>query len=402
MMRSVLVVAVFLAGCTGAGSAADSGTGPTWYEDVLPITQKQCANCHAVGGIAPFPLETYEQAKALATMMKSAVTERRMPPWMPSGDCGGTFRDERRLTQAEIDVIAAWADSGAREGDASKAPPAPAPLGVLPRIDATVAMPEAYTPTRSLSDDYRCFLIDPGLTSTKQLTGYDILPGNRAVVHHVIMYLVDKANAERADREAAGPGWTCFGASGVRGDGPAVGAWAPGSPSVIFPAGTGITLEAGKAFAMQVHYNTAGGTGSDLTTVKLMYATSPVTGAYLLPVVDDDFSIPPGATGYSHSKDFENTLPINVRIWGLLPHMHTKGARITLTAGPNSTDTCLVDVPRWDFRWQQQYYRPTAFELKPSEKFRINCSWNNPTSRTITWGEGTDDEMCFAYVYATP
>jgi len=405
MRVSALCALVCAAACGSPGVTKSDGglvftTPPTWNKHVLAITQKQCVNCHSTGGIGSFPLETYAQAKPFAAAMKAATSERRMPPWMPDPACGGPFRDERRLTQDEIDTLAAWADMGAVEGNPADAPPAPTPLGQLERVDSSVSMPEAYTPDRTLNDDYRCFLVDPKLTSSKQLVGYDISPGNRALVHHVILYLVEKADAEAADKLDAKAGWTCFGGPNIKSGG-AVGAWAPGSPAVSFPAGTGISMAAGKVLAMQVHYNNAGGPGTDLTSVKLMYATTPVSGAMLLPTANDDFAIPPNAQNYTHAKNFKNPLKLPLKVWGLLPHMHTKGQRITMTATGSSGDTCLVDIPKWDFHWQQQYFRPTAYTFKADEEMRLSCTWTNPTSRTVTWGEGTDDEMCFAYVYVT-
>lgn len=407
MMR-LLAAAWVLAGVTACGTAgikADGGStwagdAPTWYKNVLPITQSQCANCHTAGGIGSFSLDSYATAKPMAQAMKAAAVEKRMPPWMPSAECGGPFRDERRLTQDEIDTIAAWADLGALEGNVADAPPTATPRGQLAHVDTTVEMTEPYTPNKSIGDDYRCFLIDPKLTSNKQLTGYDITPGNRAVVHHVILYLVNKADAEAADAREAGPGWTCFGSAGIDSSG-AVGAWAPGGPAVTFPSGTGISMGAGKVLAMQVHYNTSAGTGPDSTSVKFQYATSNVTDAYLLPLVNADFVIPPNSTEYTSSKNFPNSVGLPIKIWGLLPHMHTKGQRITMTMTGSGTDTCLVDIPKWDFHWQLQYFRPTPYVMTKAESVRLSCTWANPTSNTITWGESTSDEMCFAYVYAT-
>lgn len=399
-MRIFLAMIAGVAMSCGTGShKTDGGFTVTWHKDVLPITQRQCVNCHSQGGLAPFSLETYADAQPVAYAMKGAVADRRMPPWMPDVSCGGPFRDERRLTQEEIDTIGAWADTGAHEGNPADAPSTPTVRGQLERVDATAAMRVAYEPNHALSDDYRCFVVDPGLTRSQQLIGYDISPGNRAVVHHVILYIVDQADAQAADVLDATPGWACFGGPNVKTSG-AAGAWTPGSPAVIFPPGTGITLPAGKVFAMQVHYNTAGGVGADLTSIKLMYATAPVTGATLLPIVDRDFAIPPNAQSYTHAKSFANPLGLPIKVWGLLPHMHTKGQRITITVD-SEPETCLIDIPRWDFHWQQQYFRPTPYTMKGTEAIRISCTWSNPTARTITWGEGTDDEMCFAYVYAT-
>jgi hypothetical protein len=152
-------------GCAANGTGGGSAVMPTtfWYKDVLPITQVRCANCHQAGGIGPFPLQTYAQAKPMAAAMKVAVVAKRMPPWMPDTSCGGPFVDDRSLTQAQIDTISKWVDEGAAEGNPADAPAAPGPVGQLPRIDSTLTMTEPYTPSSTQTDDYRCFLVDPAL-----------------------------------------------------------------------------------------------------------------------------------------------------------------------------------------------------------------------------------------------
>lgn len=389
-------------GGAGGGSGGGSATSPTWWKDVRPIAQERCQTCHTAGGIAPFALETYAQAQAMAAAMADATTNKRMPPWMPDPNCGGPFVGERRLTQAQIDTIAAWNAAGAPEGNPADAPPTPdAGIVGLPRVDATYTMPQAYTPSSTLTDDYRCFVIDPQLSSNRHVTGYDILPGVRAEVHHVIIYVVDRATAQAEDAKDTTPGWQCFGGAGIDTTG-ALGAWAPGSSAVIYPSGTGIRLMPSQVLAMQVHYNTSGGTRvPDQTAVKVMYAPSgsSVTDAYLLPLVASGFTIPPNSTGYSYQRAFPNQYVIPIKVWGLLPHMHTLGKRITITGANN---TCLVDIPKWDFHWQQQYFRPQPHTVPAGQNLTLSCSWDNPTNATVRWGEGTSDEMCFAFVYATP
>lgn len=371
-----------------------------WYKDVLPITQVRCAGCHRTGGIGPFSLESYATAKPMAMSMKSATASRRMPPWMPSANCGTPFRDDRSLTQAQIDTIGRWADEGAPEGNPADAPPPPGPVGQLPRVDSTLTMTEPYTPSTARDDDYRCFFIDPALTANRSVTGFDVQPGFSDEVHHVIIYIVDRNAARTKDAAEAGPGWTCFGDSGLQSPGP-IGAWAPGTGAVTYPAGTGIQLTSSQALAMQIHYNnTIAPRRADQTSVRLMYTAQGqnVTQAYLLPLVADGFAIPPGATDYTYTRSFPNPARLNIRLWGFLPHMHTLGKRIVLN-GPS--DACLVEIPKWDFHWQQQYFRPEPFNLAGNGSVSITCSWDNPTTRTIRWGEGTTDEMCFAYLYAT-
>lgn len=383
-------------GTGGAGGGSAAVTGPTWYKDVLPITQVSCNGCHVAGGIAPFALDTYEAARLKAPLMADAVTHKRMPPWLASQECGGPFVGDRSLTAEQIAVINQWFQAGALEGNPADAP---APVGaaeMLAKVDLSLQMTQAYTPT--LKDDYRCFIVDPQLAQEQVVTGYDVIPGSKAVVHHVIMYLVPRAAAQAKDAEDTTPGWECFGGANVNTEG-TLGAWAPGGAAVRFPAGTGIRVGTGQVLAMQVHYNTENAVQADQTSVKLMYGTGTERSAYLLPLVADNFAIPANGVNYAHSEDFPNNFGFGINVWGFLPHMHTKGKKISLTAG--TANDCLVDIPRWDFHWQTQYFRKTAYNLPRGASVHLNCTWDNPTASVVRWGEGTSDEMCFAFIYAT-
>lgn len=393
------LLAVFSPACGGNLFSPDGGgnaNAPTWYKDVLPITQVSCAGCHVTGGIGPFSLDSYEAARPMAAAMANAVENKRMPPWPASATCGGPFVGDRSLTQAQIDTISQWAQGGALEGNKADAPPPAAAAEQLPKIDATLPMPQAYTPT--LKDDYRCFIVDPMLAGEKVVTGYDIVPGSKKVVHHVIMYIVPRAAALARDAAEAAPGWQCFGGADVDTVG-TLGAWAPGGAAVQFPANTGIRIGSSHVLAMQVHYNTENGVEADQTQVKLMFGTGTERAAYLLPLVADNFSIPPRATNFAHSEGFPNNFGFAINLWGFLPHMHTLGKKISITGG--AADECLVDIPRWDFHWQTQYFRKTAFNVPAGGQLKLNCTWDNTTASTVRWGEGTSDEMCFAFIYAT-
>jgi hypothetical protein len=388
------------ANCTGVCDADNHcGFPPTYYKDVLPITQASCNGCHTTGGIAPFALDSYEGAKAKAPLMADATQQRRMPPWKANKDCGGTFVGDRTLTQPQIDTIQNWFLAGSPEGKATDAPaPIDASAEQLERVDFTATMSAPYTPT--LKDDYRCFIIDPGLTSAKMVTGYNIKPGSSKVVHHVILYIVDKNAAQTEDAKDATPGWQCFGGANVDTNG-ALGAWAPGGAAIHFPKNTGISMPAGKVLAMQVHYNTDNGVEADQSTFELMYlnGTTPLDfhEAYLIPLVADNFNIPAKSVGYEHHESYSNPVGLPIKVWGLLPHMHTRGKHINM----KSDSECLVDVPDWDFHWQTQYFRPKPYEMGENDHVTMSCTWDNPDDRNITWGEGTSDEMCFAFVYAT-
>jgi hypothetical protein len=389
-------LALTLAACGSSTSGTDASVGPTYYKDVLPITQVSCNGCHVAGGIAPFALDSYEAAKLKAPLMSDAVTNRRMPPWLASKGCGGPFVGDRTLSDAQISTINDWFHAGAPEGNPADAPAAASAAEQLPQVDLTLQMPQPYTPT--LKDDYRCFTVDPALTQEQVVVGYDITPGAKRVVHHVIMYIVPRAAALAKDAQDTTSGWQCFGGANVDTNG-TLGAWAPGGAAVRFPVNTGIRVKPGEVIAMQVHYNTENAVEADQTSVKLMYGKGTEKSAYLVPIVADQFSIPPNAVDHAHTESFPNTFGFGLKLWGFLPHMHTKGKKISLTGGAN--DECLVDIQRWDFHWQSQYFRRTPYDLPSNASLKINCSWDNPTASSVTWGEGTSDEMCFAFVYAT-
>ena len=386
-------------GSDGGGSdGGGSVSGPTWYRDVLPVVNQNCMSCHVSGGIAPFSLERYEDAATLSGLLADAVEARRMPPWNPAPGCQ-PYKNERRLTDAEIQIFRDWHRAGAPAGDPADAPEeGPPPPPQLDRVDLVIDPGVDYTPNdQGQNDDYRCFMIDPGLTETKYIVGVQVRPGTGYMVHHVLLYSGTRSEAEQLDDGEPGPGWTCFGGPGT-GTPETLAGWAPGSPPTYFPEGTGIALEAGSIIVMQVHYNFDNGPAvPDRTTVALKFADGPVTRARMLPLPYSDFAIPPGATDYTDGTTIP--VPVAATVWGVFPHMHQLGKKLSV----RTTDTCLVDIQNWDFNWQQFFFFdvPGGIRIDAGESLTLECTWDNPTDRTVRWGEGTQDEMCLNYFYTT-
>ena len=375
---------------------------PTWTKDVLPVVQQRCQGCHTAGGVAPFSLETYAQAAPHVAGIASLVESRTMPPWKADDACQ-PMKDSRRLSEAELSVIVAWARGGAPEGDPAQARANPTSLPTLPWVDAELSMAAPYTPSTARPDDYRCFVIDPKFPGERDLIGYDIVPGQRSLVHHVLLYGVSRAEALRLDAAEAGEGYTCFGGPGSDGAlGTVYGAWVPGTSATQYPAGTGITMSTENVIVMQVHYNTShGGEPShaiapDLTSIKLQLAPGRVEkAALILPIADLNFTIPPKTSNYTSTVTFP--FPAGAMLYGVGPHMHTRGRQITV----NADSTCLVNIPSWDFNWQQLYQFQIPLLLKAGSRLRLSCTWDNTGDKAVRWGEGTDDEMCLNYFYLT-
>jgi hypothetical protein len=404
LLMPILMLACERPGGSGGPDAGSGASDLTWYRDVLPIVQGNCQGCHATGGVAPFPLTEYQDAFLRHGDIADAVVTRRMPPWLADENCV-PLKNSRRLSSADVDVITRWSAAGAPAGDPADAPPALPPRQGLAWVSATIDPGADYLPNWAKIDDYRCFVLPPAFASTTDLIGFEVVPGTPQQVHHVILFAVPATEAQALDDGQSGLGWTCYGGPGV----PAanlkmLGGWVPGTGVTHYPDGTAIQAQAGQVVVMQVHYNLSHGPPvPDRTRVNLQYAQqSGSNPATIIPFIDDEFVIPAGRTGYTHSRDV--TLPppsffSSATLWGVTPHMHELGRRIQVR---NITaQQCLIDVPNWDFHWQQPYEYATPLTVRGGDTIRISCTWDNPTSADVQWGESTVEEMCVAFFYAT-
>lgn len=385
--------------------------GPTYYQEVAPLLSQSCSGCHVRGGIAPFALSTYDESKPMAVAIAAAVSSRQMPPWMPGGDTPPLLHD-RRLSEAQVALLEAWAENGALEGDATR----PAPL-IPPEVvpfdspDLAFDLGADYVPDASLTDDYRCFAVPLNLPVARMATAYRVTPGNAKTVHHVIVSLfapTSAADLQAIDDASSGPGWQCFGGPVPSGSSAqpvgAIGSWVPGMTAVQLLPGTANRVAANAIAVVQVHYNLAGGTDPDRTKVELKFA-APADEASLqqvvsVPLIRRQVAIPPGSVG--HLEQTAQT----ARVWaagrfypdgdayivGVSGHMHLKGTRLQILRN----DETLLDIPRWDFHWQGGYQLVNPVRLLPTDTLTIKCTYDNPTDQLVTWGEGTTDEMCFA------
>lgn len=415
-----------LAGC--AGETGDRAEGaPTYHRDVAPILAASCAGCHVAGGIAPFALTTYEEARAHAAAIEAAVTAGTMPPWPPSRDCSSYARD-RSLSQADIETLSAWARGGAKEGPREDAttPTKPADRG-LSRVDLELSLPEAYTPVTA-PDDYRCFLVDWPETTTKYVTGLGVLPDRGELVHHVIVYHAapgEVARYQDLDDADPGAGWACFGGPGGTTQSQLsrwLGGWVPGSKGADSPAGTGIEIEPQSKLVVQMHYNTsAAKPAPDKTSILFKLDSEVASKAAVMPFTNPDWVMNRNMPIPAHASDAKASFSADVtpylsfltagalpsggpfKIWSAGLHMHTRGtkasARIERGGGEGE---CLLDIERWNFHWQGNYELARSTTVEPGDRLSLECHWDNPGATDMNWGEGTLDEMCLALFYVTP
>jgi hypothetical protein len=254
---------------------------PTYYQHVKPILELHCTGCHSEGNIAPFKLTDVESVLAHARAAKVAVVNKTMPPWMPGGSTP-KLRDERKLSPEEIAIIANWQWAGAPLGKPEAYKPNALSIAKTLRADLEFDTGHDFVPDISLTDEYRCFIVEPKVKTERFMTAYDIKPGNRKLVHHVVIFQVDQAAGETAKKleqnNGSRGGYPCFGGPGIPNNNGwrILGTWVPGSGAVRLPEQSGARLKPVEVLVLQMHYNMLGiaknDIQSDRTSVKLELA----------------------------------------------------------------------------------------------------------------------------------
>jgi mono/diheme cytochrome c family protein len=449
-LLSPLALAAVLAGCstepatdeTDSTESGDAGDGDgdselatTWWQDVAPIYYESCVGCHRDGGIGPFTLDNYQSAAAWAAASALAVENRVMPPFLVTDDgtCN-SWQHSPVLSQEQIDTIVAWVDEGTPEGTPRDDLELP-DEDLLPNTTAITTpefVPEPEGGPLLEHDEYRCFLIDPALEADAFMTGYEVDPGNDALVHHVLAMTVDpnrlvdggltNMQVMQAHDEASPdrPGWPCLNLAGdgVAVEGSAV-SWAPGQGAVRLPSNSGFRVAAGHLIVVQIHYNMYDASligQSDSTTVELQLVDEvereglfdAVDG--LIPTLyeDEPHVIPAGETEHVYSWRLPADWYIGwqgsdeLELWGFLPHMHTYGTSLTARLFDENGQEigCVGEVPRWDFHWQIYYFMEQPIVLRPGYEIEITCTYDTTSAPVdLLPGWGTFNEMCLMGLY---
>lgn len=404
-MRTTILSLLLLS--AAALQAADA---ITFTEHIAPLVYANCASCHRPGEAAPFSLLTFDDVKKRATLIAAVTKARYMPPWHAEHDYG-QFADERRLSDAQIAMIAEWVKQGMPEGDRAKMPAIPQfPQGWhLGKPDLIIEMPEEFEIPASGPDVFRNFSIPLNLTEDKWIRAIEFRPTARTAAHHALFANIAEGSTKRYEGTDGRPGFGGMGTVGVNPNGGnlGLGGWAVGGTPVFLPDGLAMKLPKANDFLLQMHFHPTGKVEKEKALVGFYFADRAperkliALGAPVLFGIGSGIDIAPGDKTFAIRDSF--VLPVDVRVYGTGAHAHYLGREMRAAATlPDGSTRPLLHISDWDFNWQEQYNYKDSFVLPKGTRIDASITYDNSAGnprnpsnppKRAQFGEESSDEM---------
>ncbi len=397
--QAVSVPETLPAGCLIGRTRKPNPDSPvTWSNQISRVFQRRCQTCHRPGEIAPFSLLTYDEVQGWEAMIREVVELGRMPPWHADPQYG-EFSNDARLTEEEKQQILAWVDNGAPQGDPNQLPP---PRQFVEgwrigRPDQIVYMSEQpfEVPAEGIVD-YQWFFVDPGFTEDKWVKMAEARPGCHEVVHHVTVYF------KRPDVP-----WDLRHNDRIN----LLGGFNPGGGPWTVPPGMAVRIPAGSEIVFEMHYTPNGRVQHDRSCIGLVFADPHEVTQEVVSVMiaNTEFAIPPHAP--AHRVEASYRLPLDALLLVMRPHMHLRGRSFRYDAQfPDGRVETLLDVPYYDFNWQNNYILKKPRRLPAGTTIHCVATFDNSADNlanpdpdaTVRWGDQTWDEMMIGIVALAP
>ena len=383
---------------------------PNFNEHVAPIIYNNCTKCHRQGDIAPFTLESYSDVFLYQAAIKHAVSTGEMPPWPPDTTYQ-RYTHERFLSQEDKNTIIEWVDNGAPQGDPNLKPPLPefSEGSVLGQPDLQLSI-ATYESKAAANDEYKCFFLPVNINSDRFVKAIEIMPGNREIVHHALVYYDESG-------EVPNDGACNVGTSGAS----LMTGYTPGAMPTIFPNGEsvkmGMKLAANSVVIIQIHYPQ--GTAGMIDSTKVNFhlypeGTTGVRQVSAAPILKNWLLNIPANTVKDYDAIYPplGSLPADFSILSVFPHMHLIGRKIHSYAVDANGDTIpFIRINNWDFEWQGFYDFRKVIKLPKGTKMYAHATYDNTTNnpfnpsnppQDVRAGEATTDEMFLVYFHYLP
>jgi hypothetical protein len=372
----------------------------TYSNQIARLIQNRCQECHRPGQIAPFAMTDYAEVAGWGEMIGEVVREERMPPWHANPKYGH-FANATRLSAEEKNLIADWVESGCPQGDPNDLPsPREFHAGwFMPREpDQVFYMTEQPVNVKAEGvESYRHYTIDPGFTEDKWVKLAECMPGNRAVVHHIIVFIKppgqETTRSQADDRDVRGFGFLA--------------GFAPGTRPLVSPAGWAKKIPAGSKLVFEMHYTPIGTPQTDRSSVGLIYLDEKEVTHQLATAgaTNSKFEIPPNNPNYK--VESQRRFDRDVTLLSLFPHMHMRGKsfRYELVSPGKQEREILLDVPHYDFNWQNSFILAEPRQIPAGSVLHCTAHFDNSSenlanpdpSKTVKWGPQTWEEMMIGW-----
>jgi len=370
----------------------------SYSETIAPLLIDNCVVCHRTGGIAPWAMSEYVMVQGFAPMIREVLRTNRMPPWHADPHVG-SFVGDKSLTPEEMAAIVHWVEAGAPRGDgpdplASLTPPVSEwPLG---EPDLVLTLPAFSVPATGVVNYQHPTVANP-LTEAVWVRAVAIAPGDRTVVHHVLAGYTESAGT--GQRQRRGLLEANLFENYLSG-------YAPGMETNEFPADTGVLIEPGGRFVLQMHYTPTGRATTDVTRIGLYFHDQPPNLILRHNVaMNPQIRIEPGAA--HHEETAYLPFDRDAILYSLFPHAHYRGrsSKFELMY-PDGRVELLLSVPKYDFNWQRDYVLAEPVAIPAGSKIIHTTVYDNSAqnpgnpdpSRSVPWGQQSWDEMLYGAI----
>jgi peroxiredoxin len=396
--KPVRVAKTDVAGCLISRTVKAKETGSiTFTRDVAPILQNHCQECHRPSQVGPMPLLTYEDALGWSAMIREVVAEKRMPPWHADPK-HGKFANDRSLSATDRQTLLGWIDQQCPKGDPKDMPKLKefAEGWRIGKPDAIFEMKAPMTIAAKVEGNgikYQYVMLETKYDEDRWVQVAEAKPGNRGVVHHIIVYIVPPGALRdpKGREDGIGRGWLV--------------AYAPGDMPAVYPNGVAKKLPKGSSLMFQLHYTPNGVEATDKSSVGMIFAKEPPKAEAKTRGIANRMVIPPGDENYEVKSS--TTFPRDGELLSLMPHMHLRGKDFSYrVVYPDGKTETLLSVPHYDFNWQSIYRLEKPLKLPAGTRIECTAHFdnsaknpNNPDpKKTVRWGEQTWEEMMIGFV----
>jgi len=383
----------------------------TYYGDVEDIINTNCVSCHKPNGYGPFPLTNYNEVKSKGSFITHVVETKYMPPWKADRDYR-SFKNERGLTDKEINTLRKWFAEGMLKGK-REGEPAPIQDNLGNRKpDLVLEMTEPYELSSESIEDYRFFSIPSNLKKDTYIESIAFIAGNKKQVHHSRV-MIDTTNAIRGINglsEFDPKAWE-FQRNPLADE--FLYGWVPGNLPVLYPPKTGKKIYANSDFILNIHYAPSSIKQEDLSRIELYFAKEKVEHEIkTLTITEKDISNKPFYIKANRKATFYVSYVIeeDVNLVSVLPHMHYLGKSFKVRAiTPDRKEIPLIKIDDWDFNWQTSYLYKDPILLPKGTRILSVATYDNtdenprnPNSPVKDVGLGwnsTDEMMNLIFYY---